>query len=447
MSVENVEQAAGAAQCPVTGQGGGACPVLPGYDPLSPEELKDPRPSYARAHREAPVFFHEQFGFWSVTRKEDMLAVIKDTKTFSNRSAIPMPLPPEELRDRMPVYPFATALLFLDDPEHRPARKMVQAPFTPKQLREMRPLIRERAESALRLQDPNRELEFVGDYAMPMALVVIGEIIGVPEQDFPMLTESIEGAFLIASGVASDEQIRDAAQGQADYWEYLHEIVEDRRRAPKNDFASVLSGFRDEEGNAPTSSEIAAHINTILGAGFETSAQMMTLGMNSMLTNRDQWEMLKADRSLLPRAIEECVRHRSVIKRNFRVANEDTEIGGVAIPKGALIAIMNGAANFDAEAYDDPAKFDITRKADNLAFGRGKHFCLGAPLSKLEMEVTLEVFMDFAPDARVMDQEITYRNDLRLDGMEALKLDLGPVPSDAPAPVGPAPRPSQRPRD
>src|SRR4051794_9230597 len=102
------------------GQGG--CPVLHGYDPLEPEELREPYRSYARARREAPVFYSEQYGFWEVMRREDLLTVLRDTERFSNRMAVPIPLPPESLRDRMPEYPTATALLFMDDPDHRPAR-------------------------------------------------------------------------------------------------------------------------------------------------------------------------------------------------------------------------------------------------------------------------------------------------------------------------------------
>lgn len=419
----------GVAEHETAGAAGG-CPVLAGYNPLDPKELDDPFPSYARARNEAPVFFSEEFGFWSVSRREDVLAIIRDTERFSNKMAIPMPEPPERMRDRMPKYPFATALLFLDDPEHRPARKMVQAPFTPKRLRQMEPMMRARAEQLLRLDDPNRRIDFVRDYAVPLALVVIGDIIGVPEEDFPLLERSIEGAFRIASGVATDEELDTLAEGQLEYWEYLCAIVEDRRKNPKGDFSSVLSEFENEDGSTPTTDEIAAHINTILGAGFETSAQMMAFGMQAILEHRDQWELLKSDRSLLPRAVEECVRYRTVIKRNFRVATCDVEVGGVAIPKGALIAILMASTNRDESAFPDADRFDITRESDNLTFGRGMHFCLGAPLSKLEMRITLEAFLDLAPEARVVeDQAIVHKNDLRIDGMAALELDLGPVPS------------------
>lgn len=409
--------------------GPGSCPVLPGYDPLEPGELRDPFPSYKRAREEAPIFYSEEFGFWSVSRREDMLAIMRDTERFSNRMAIPIPDPPEHMRERMPKYPFATSFLFLDPPEHRPARKMVQAPFTPRRLRKMQSMIRERAERMLRLDDPNRRLDFVGEYATPLALVAIGDIIGVPEDDFPLLEKSVEDAFRIASGLCDEEELVALAQGQLDYWEYLRSVVEDRRRHPQDDFSSVLSGYRDEDGSTPSTDEIAAHINAILGAGFETSAQMMTFGMQAILEHRDQWELLKSDRELLPRAVEECVRYRTILKRHFRVTTCEVELGGVTIPEGALVAMMHASANRDESAFPEPDRFDITREVDNVTFGRGTHFCLGAPLAKLEMRVTLETFMDLAPDASVVeDQELEYKHDLRIDGLAALQLDLGQVP-------------------
>lgn len=406
------------------------CPALAGYDPLSEPELVDPFPSYARSRHEAPVFYSEEYGFWSVSRREDVLRILRDTERFSNKMAIPMPLPPERIRDRLAKYPFATALLFMDDPEHRPARQMVQAPFTPRRLRDLEPLIRARAQQLLRLDDPDRRIEFVHGYATPLALVVIGKIIGVPEEDFPLLERSIYGAFRIASGVASDEEIDRLADGQLEYWEYLCALVDRRRHNPQDDFGSVLANYVKEDGTTPTSDEVAGHINTILGAGFETSAQLMSLGVLSILQNRDQWELLKSDRSLLPQAVEECARYRTVIKRNFRVALADVEVGGVTIPEGSLIAILIASTNRDESAFPDPDRFDITRKVDNLTFGRGMHFCLGAPLSKLELRLTLETLLDCAPDMQlVKDQQLRFKHDLRLDGLQNLELDLGPVPA------------------
>jgi cytochrome P450 len=213
------------------------------------------------------------------------------------------------------------------------------------------------------------------------------------------------------------------------YWEYLCALVERRRQEPQDDFSSVLANYVREDGSTPSTTEIASHVNTILGAGFETTAQMMSLGVMSLLQHRDQWELLKSDRSLLPMAVEECLRHHSVVRRTFRIALTDVEVGGVQIPEGALVALMIQAANRDESAFTGPERFDITRRDDNLAFGRGMHFCLGSPLAKLELRITLETLLELAPDMQlVAGHELEYRPHIVLALLRSLYVDLGPVP-------------------
>jgi cytochrome P450 len=419
--------------------GDGGCPVLAGYDPLDPSELQDPYPGFRRARLEAPVFFEEKYGFWTVTRQEDVLSVLADDVRFSNRLAIPLPLPPEDLRDRMPVYPFARALLFMDDPEHRPVRMMLQEPFVPKRLRAREPRIRARAAELL-TDRPDRQIEFLREYAVPLALTVIGDLVGVPEPDWPMLHEAVDASFQVAriAGGAPAEpgEMRVLSERLADYWEYLCNFARERQQRPTDDFSSVLAAQTNpDDGSQFTADQIAAQIETMLGAGFETSAQLLTFGVRSMLGNRDQWELLKSDRSLLAGAVEECVRHRTVTKRIFRITNTDVAIGAVTVPEGALVALSLASANHDDAVYEDPERFDIRRAQRNLTFGRGKHFCLGAPLAKIEMGITLEMLMDLAPDAQIAeDQELEWKPDYRLEALTSLRLNLGPAPSASPAP-------------
>ncbi len=410
--------------------GRAGCPVVAGSDPMDPAELRDPFPSYAYARREAPVCYVEKYDFWSVTRRDDVLAVMRDNERFSTRAAFTFELPPEEMRDRMPVYPSSRQLIFLDEPEHGPARKMVQAPFKPRRLRSMSSLLRTNARDLLRPHDPDRRIEFVHEYATPLAIIVIGEIMGVPEADFPMLERVVDGTVRLLSINLSEDENRALAQVQLDYWEYLLGLAEERRSRPGDDFSSVIATYVNEDGTIATLEEVATHLNTILLAGFETSAQMMTYGVKAMLEHRDQWELLQSGRSLLPTAVEECVRYRSILRRFFRVALTDVEVGGVRIPAGAKVAIVLHSANRDESAFPDPDRFDITRKMDNLTFGRGLHFCVGAPLAKLEMSVTLETLLDLAPDIQLVEgQELKYKENIVLDAIEALQVDLGPVPS------------------
>jgi cytochrome P450 len=406
------------------------CPILSGYDPLARAELRDPFPSYARSRREAPVFYSDKHGFWSVSRRDDVLTLLRDTERFTSRSAIPLPLPPEEMRDRMPVYPVARFLIMRDHAEHGPARRMLQAPFTPRRLRTMAPMIRARAEDLLRLDDPDRRVEFISGFATPLALGAIGEILGVPEEDFPLLQRAVAGMVRIVGGTLRDEEAQAVAQGQLEYWEYLHTLIEARRSVPCDDFTSGLATYVDEDGSRPPIDEIAVNLGSILSAGFENSAQMLTYAVKSLLEHPEQWDLLRSDRSLLPTAADECLRYRSGLRRIFRWTLTDVEISGVPIPAGSLVAGLLQSSNRDESAIPDPDRFDITRRIDNLTFGRGMHFCVGAPLARLELLVVLETLLDLAPDMRLVEgQELEYGEDLVMDWMEALELDFGPVPA------------------
>ncbi len=401
------------------------CPVLAGYDPLAAAEIANPFPSFARARREAPVFYDEMRGFWSVARREDVIAAMHDTERFSNRMAIPMPVPPERLRNRMPRYPFATALLFMDDPEHGVARQMIDAPFAPERLRRLEPLARARTEQLLRLGDPDRRIEFVGEYATPLALAVTGAMVGVPERDFPLVERATYGALRMASGLATAGEADELADGQLEYWEYLCALVEERRMRPQDDFISALVAYTKKDGSEPTTEEVAGHVNTVLPPAFE-AAQLLSLGVLAILEHRDQWERLKSNPNLLANAVEECARYRAVNKRNYRVAKCDLEIAGVTIPKGSLVALMVASANRDESACPDPDRFDITRTAENITFGSGAHRCPGAPLSRLELRLTLESLLRYAPDAHLVEhEEPVFKDDLRHIALERLVVDLG----------------------
>lgn len=414
----------------VADAGSTECPVLHGYDPLSRADLENPYPEFARARNEVPVFFDEKHGFWNVTRQEDVLEVLRNEEIFSSKTAIPMPLPPEDMREEMSVYPFASALVFMDNPEHRRNRRMLQGPFVPRRLKSREPFIRERADQLMQAAVPNGRMDFLGEFALPLALTVIGDLVGVPEEEWPLLEKSINDAFAITkihAGVVSDEdEIRRLAEGQLEYWRYLCRLVESRRANPTDDFSSILSEEVDpDDGSRLSVAETAALVNTVLGAGFHTSAQLLSAGVHSLLSHQDQWEKLKADPSLLPKTVEECVRYRTPVKRVYRHVLEDTELGGVKIPEGALIALVLASCNRDESFYSEAEEFDITRKQSNLTFGRGMHHCLGAPLSKTEMRIALECLLEYAPNARLADDATGLRPvDLRLDTLEVLNIEF-----------------------
>jgi cytochrome P450 len=400
---------------------------------FSRQELRDPYATFAKARKESPVFYSEKLGVWSLARQEDVLAVLRDTEHFSSRSAMPVPEPPAEVRDRMPrrdgkaVYPSALTLLLMDDPEHKAARAVIQGAFTPKRVRAAEPMIRRMANQLLDSAIDGR-LDFVNDYALPLALRVVCGIVGVPESRMDLVRRAIDGVFALNVGeLSTPQEVLAAAEAVAEYWQYISALAEDRRTNPRQDYASAIAAMPADDGSARPTQELAQHIHSIIGPGFETSAQLMSYGVALILTHREQWELLRADRSLIDQAISEMLRYRTVVKRITRFAKADVTVGGVRIPQGAVVTLLLGSANRDEEVYESPARFDITRRADNLAMGRWTHFCVGAPMARMEMKVTVETLLDRFPKASVLEQELGWRRDSRFDALLGLAVDLTPA--------------------
>jgi cytochrome P450 len=413
------------------------CPHLPGYDPLSPGELNDPYPSFERARREAPVFYSEELDMWSVARQADVLAILRDLENFSSRAALPVAPPPAEIRDRMPEYPWAHTLLLMDDPDHKPARAVIQAPFTPRSIRALEAGMRQRASDLLRPLTETGRIEFVRQYGYPLSLWVIGEILGVPEERFDLLARAVDGTFRLLGGAAlSAEETLVAASTIADLCDYMYELVEARRASPKDDFTSVMVHTPLPDGSLETTANLVTHVWVIIGAGFETSANQLALGVRALLSHPDQWQLLLAEPTLVDNAVEEMLRYRTFIKRMYRVAKRDVTIAGVTIPEGARVALLAASANRDEDAYaDDPNQFDVRRRREHLAFGKWKHFCVGAPLARLEMKIALQAMLEACPRVTIAgNQEVAWRRDLRADALSGLYLE---VPSAPDWPTGP----------
>ncbi|MFE3054214.1 cytochrome P450 [Nocardia sp. NPDC059239] len=403
-----------------------ACPHFAKYDPLHPDELRDPYPSLAVSRRENPVYHLEAFNIWEVTRQADVLAILRDDENFSAEGALESyPLPPQ-LRERMAGYPWSESVLMLDDPDHRPMRALVQAPFTPRSLAAREPFLRERAKRLLQPLTDEGTIDFVNEYAIPLSLGAIASITGVPEDKSDLMMRAVESEFRLCSFAPIDEaEYLAAATDIAELYEYFGELIADRRAHPRDDYASVMIQRLRNDQSPEATKRIIVGLYDILVAGFETSAQMMAQGVRSLLTHRDQWELLVRDPALVPSAVEETLRQRTLVKRIFRLAKHEVSVGGVSIPAGGLVSLILASADHDPDVYPDPERLDITRQAPHLAFGKGKHFCIGAPLARIEMRITLEVLRERFPDLELApDQELEWRPDIRIDTINQLRLQL-----------------------
>jgi cytochrome P450 len=240
-----------------------------------------------------------------------------------------------------------------------------------------------------------------------------------------LLERGVDAAFLMRGGSLSQAEIVDYSLVFADLYDYIADLVDERRETPGDDYISVMIHTANEDGELESTTRMIKRVWALIGAGFETTANQLANGFRTLLELREQWELLLADRTLVDNAVEEMLRYSGLMKRLLRTAINDVAVGGVTIPAGSQVALLAGSANRDKQGYEsDPSVFDIAAKRrEHLTFGKWKHFCVGAPLARLELKIALERMLDRFPNARVVPgQHPEWRPDIRIHAMSYLHL-------------------------
>ncbi|MCY1078366.1 cytochrome P450 [Archangium lansingense] len=362
----------------------------PFVPPLA-ELLADPHPFFSALREATPVQKVEAFmGAYVVTRHELIGPILKDTTVFSSRMMGFEQVMPQELgEDVLRYFRVEKALLSSDPPLHTHMRTLVSRAFTPRRVAELEPHLREITRELLDTMLAKKEFDLVADLAAPLPVTVIAELLGIePEHrlDFKRWSDAIIQA---ASFTIRDK--RPLADSIRQLQTYLESTIEQRRRIPRNDLISALVEASEAEGGFLSTLELIDFVRLLLIAGNETTTNLIGNGMVALLRHPSEWERLVADPSLIPNAIEEMLRYEGPAQSILRMTTQDTEIAGVPIPKGAQVMLLLSAANRDPRKFPEPDKFDVTRDAQgHLAFGHGVHFCLGAPLARLEAKVAFE---------------------------------------------------------
>jgi cytochrome P450 len=354
----------------------------------------DPFPTYARLRAENPVAWNADLGYWALSRHADVLAVSRDPETFCSRRGI--------LTFEIGVeYESPPTMMHTDPPEHTRYRKLVQPAFAPSIVRALEPAVRDRARGLLDRITPGEPVDFVNAVSIEFPLMIISDLLGVPGDDWQRFYEWSEAVIPGARPEWTDQH-RQALQ--AEMHEYLLTVTNERRGAPAgDDVISVLANVEVDlgpEGGGSRESlddaEIVMFLNQLLVAGNETTRNTISGGMWAFAENPQQWDRLRADRSLVATAVEEWLRWTTAVIYFMRTATRDVEIRGREIAAGDPVVLLYASANRDEEEFGPSAdRFDVARDPNHhLAFGFGAHFCLGAALARLEARVLVEELLD-----------------------------------------------------
>lgn len=385
----------------------------------------DPFPFYARLREEAPVFpitlkLRGRQRAWLVTRHEDVLAVLKDDVHFvKNRHEA---MSPEQLRRAPRLPPIFGALqrnlLSLDGADHDRLKRLVHQAFTPRRVEEMRGMTQSVTDALLDQAEHTGRMDLVADFALPVPLTVIGRILGVPEQDNPRFNRGMK-AFVAVGGSPNPFLIPPLLS----LMRYLRGLIRTRRGLPQDDLISALVQAQDSNDHL-TDDEILAMVFLLLSAGHETTVNLIGSGVFELLRHPDQLARLRGDPGLIKSGVEELARY--VVPAETateRYAVQDMTIAGTRIPRGELILAVIGSANRDSAVFENPDRLDVARQSNrHLSFGQGMHYCLGAPLARLEAQIAIGTLLRRAPNLRLAAPPtgVQWRRSFIVRGLEAL---------------------------
>ncbi len=385
------------------------------------EALADPYPVYQRLRAEDPVHWDEDNGRWMLARYADVVAVLRCPAASSERAAALQRFVPPGLRQ---LFAFRSdSMINCDAPRHNRLRLLVNKAFTTRAVEAMTTRIQGLVDGFLDAVAARGRMDIIRDLAYPLPLTVIAEMLGVPAEDRERFKHWSDELSIIAGGNPSGLRAKDFRRVAGSYAEltaYFGEIVAQRRQHPRNDLLSALAQA-EEAGDRLNEAELYANATLLLVAGNETTTNLIGNGVLALLRHPDQWERLKADSSLVPGAVEELLRYDSPVQFTARVLKEDLGIGGKRLGAGQMVQLLLGSANRDPEQFADPDKLDVGRTdVKHLSFGLGSHFCLGAPLARLEARIALATLIRRMPCLHLEDTDIHFRENFNLRGLEAL---------------------------
>ena len=402
--------------------------------------IRDPYAYWDDLRGRCPVQQEPHHGVYMVTGYDEALAVYHDQESFSSVNSVigpfaqfSVPLEGDDLTDLIEEHrsdlPFTDQLPSFDPPRHTEHRGLLMRLFTPRRLQENEDAMWRIAGGLLDTFAARGHCEFVGEFAAPMAMLVIADLLGVPEEDRGRFREQL--AKPTTSGKAGVDHSP---------LEFLYDTfrayIEDRRAKPRDDVLTRIAEAKFSDGSTPSVTDVMLLASNLFAAGQETTVRLLAYSLQKLGEDPELQRGLREDRSGIPNFVEEALRFESPIKGEFRLAKRTVDVGGVTIPVGSTVMVINGAANRDERKFECPAEFrpDRDDAREHIAFGHGIHFCLGAALARAEGRITVECLLDRLDDIRISEEHhgppdarrFRYAPTYMLRGLSELHLEFAP---------------------
>jgi len=384
-----------------------ALPVPSSLDDLlvSPDLRQDPYPIYRRFRTEAPIFWSDRWQAWVLSRYDDVAASLKDKENLSNENRQGLlfnALSEPQRQDLAPLrhYFAQKDVIGSDPPDHTRMRALVQKAFTPRTVAGLGPRIRQLALQLLAAQ--RGPFDFVAEIAHPLPIILIAEMLGAPPADRPLFKRwSSDILGFQGSGTTEYDLAMISQRSLMEMFAYMSQLIDERRASPRDDIISALA-LAEEAGRGFSRDELLATCNTILTAGHETTTNLLGSLVQQLVETPGAWTRVRETPALLPSAIEEALRYEAPKQRNFRRVKRTHLFRGVEFRENQMVFQLIGSANRDEAHFAAPDVFDPARSPnDHLSFGAGNHFCLGAPLARLEAQIVLESLFQAGSRARL----------------------------------------------
>jgi cytochrome P450 len=416
--------------------------TLAELDFLSPEIIEDPHAANAVARRDAPVHHLPGTAIYMVSTYELIAEACANAAVFSNDFGSLLEGRAREDAEIKSViaqgWPQVKTLLTADPPSHTRFRKLVSLAFSPLRVNRIEGSIEAVVDELIGRFVRNGRCEFVAEFAVPLPVTVIADQIGVPRSDVAQLKQWSDAVADRLGGMLTRDQELDCAHKIVALQHYMKARLDERREHPTDDLLSDLVNARLADERPLDTAELLNVVQQFLVAGNETTTNALTAGMLHLIQNPGEFAKVAANPALIKTMIEEVLRLESPTNSMWRMVKEDVKLGGVAIPKGSMVLLRFGSGNRDAAKFADPDRFDVTRSNAHLhlAFGRGIHSCVGAMLSRKEMQVAFRRLLQRLGNPRLArGNDLKHHNNLLLRGLKRLEIEFdGPL--DGPGQAG-----------